>query len=210
MVQVPSVVTQFAFFIDSDACSGCKTCQVACNDRNDLARGLHWRRVYEVTAGGWERRDGGWIPSVVAYNLSVACHHCLEPICAAVCSPGAVVKREDGVVLIDESRCNRCQSCRVSCPYGAIRLDPVYGVSKCDFCADELTAGRPPACVAACPNRALDFGDLEKLRKEHGTVGQVFPLPSAVANKPALVIKPHRNLAGLGVRIPEIANSEEL
>ena len=68
-------MSQLAFFINSDACSGCKTCQVACKDRHNLPAGLHWRRVYEVTAGTWTRKGAIWNSGVVAYHLSVGCFH---------------------------------------------------------------------------------------------------------------------------------------
>jgi len=71
----PGMVTQYAFLINSDACSGCKTCQVACKDRNDLPAGLHWRSVYEVVGGDWQASpEGAWTSTVAGYNLSVACH----------------------------------------------------------------------------------------------------------------------------------------
>jgi anaerobic dimethyl sulfoxide reductase subunit B (iron-sulfur subunit) len=204
------VVTQYAFFVDSNACSGCKTCQVACKDYNDLPAGVHWRRVYEITAGRWEKNGESWASTVAAYNLSVACHHCLEPPCVEVCSPLAMWKREDGLVLFDFSRCTRCLSCRVACPYGAVRLDPLTSVSKCNFCVDELARGRPPVCVAACPNRALDFGDLSELKKKYGELNRVFPLPNPSGARPALVIHPHRNADAIQNQIPEVSNIEEI
>jgi anaerobic dimethyl sulfoxide reductase subunit B (iron-sulfur subunit) len=204
------MVAQYAFFVNSDACSGCKTCQVACKDRSDLPAGTRWRRVYEVTSGGWQLKGGAWISGVFAYNLSVSCNHCIDPPCAAACSPQALWKRNDGVVLFDSDRCTRCGSCLPACPYGAIRPDSVYGVSKCDFCPEELDAGRPPLCVAACPNRALDFGDFEELRGKYQGVSRVFPLPDAAAFKPALLIRPHRNAAFAESGSPVIANLEEI
>jgi anaerobic dimethyl sulfoxide reductase subunit B len=206
------VVSQYAFLVNSDACSGCKTCQVACKDKNDLPAGLHWRKVYEVTSGGWERRGEAWASSVAAYNLSTTCHHCLNAPCIPVCPTEAITKSDTGLVLIAESLCRNCHACELACPYGAIRFNPVRNTtSKCDFCADLLDLGRPPACVAGCPNRALDFGDLTDLRRAHPRgVAQVFPLPAASATQPAVVILPHRNAAGVQSRAPEVANREEL
>lgn len=202
---------RYAFVVDSDRCSGCKACQVACKDKHDLPAGLHWRRVYEVTAGGWEKKDGGWASTVVAYNLSVACHHCEDPVCGANCQPEAIWRRDDGLVLIDDTRCTRCRKCEADCPYGAIGYDQATNtVSKCHFCFDEMDSGLPPACVAACPNRALDFGDLAEMQKRHGTTNRVFPLPDASISRPALVIVPHRNAAAASGREPEVANWEEI
>ena len=207
---VSTMVSQYAFFINSDACSGCKTCQVACKDRNNLPAGVHWRRVFEVTAGAWERKGAAWDTSVLAYNLSVACHHCIDPPCASVCSPAAIWKREDGIVFIDDTRCTRCFACKAECPYGAIRSDPVWAVSKCHFCPDDLAAGKAPVCVSACPNRALDFGDYDDLKRKYGSIDQVFPLPDPAIARPALVIKAHRNAARAQTGAPEVSNWEEL
>jgi anaerobic dimethyl sulfoxide reductase subunit B (iron-sulfur subunit) len=81
---------------------------------------------------------------------------------------------------------------------------------KCDFCMDYLDAGLPPACVAACPNRALDFGDYNDLKMKYGNVGRVFPLPDPSVAGPALIIKPHRNTALVESRGPEVANWAEI
>jgi anaerobic dimethyl sulfoxide reductase subunit B (iron-sulfur subunit) len=148
---------------------------------------------------------------VAAYNLSVACHHCQVPVCGASCASDAIWKRPDGVVLIDASRCTRCRKCEADCPYGAIRWDGSASmVYKCDFCVDYLDSGLPPVCVSACPNRALDFGEYEDLKKKYKGVNQVFPLPDASLAKPALIIMPHRNAGLVEGRNPEVANAEEL
>ena len=202
----------YAFFVNSDACSGCKTCQVACKDKNDLRPSVHWRRVIEVTAGLWQKKaEGGWTHSVLAYNLSVACHHCDEPVCGKQCTTEAIWKRPDGIVLIEQSRCVKCHKCRADCPYQAIRYDAdANQVTKCDGCIDRLAAGRLPACVAACPNRALDFGERDDLVRKYGSLAQVFPLPDPRVSGPSLVIKPHRSAAQMKDLQPEVANWEEI
>ena len=205
------MVSQYAFFVNSDACSGCKTCQVACNDMNDIPAGQHWRRVYEITAGGWEKKEGAWVSTVVAYNLSMACVHCLDPTCLSTCPSQVIWKRDDGIVLIDDSRCSRCRRCESACPYGAIRYDATTdSLRKCDFCLDYLDSGLSPACVAACPNRALEFGEYDELRRKYGDLSRVFPLPDPSIAGPALIIKPHRNAALVQSRDPEVSNWGEL
>ena len=204
-------MSQLAFFINSDACSGCKTCQVACKDRHDLPAGLHWRRVYEVTAGAWQKKGDAWTNTVAAYHLSVACHHCADPVCGKQCSVDAIWKRPDGIVLIDQTRCVKCNKCRADCPYEAILYEgATNAVSKCDFCVDDVEAGRPPACVAACPNRALDFGELDDLRRRFGSIDRIYPLEDPAASRPAVVFKPHRHAAAAAGREMEVANWEEL
>jgi anaerobic dimethyl sulfoxide reductase subunit B (iron-sulfur subunit) len=204
-------MNQYAFFVNSDACSGCKTCQVACQDKNDLRAGTTWRRVIEVTAGGWQKKGTTWTPTVVSYNLSVACHHCFDPVCMDNCTTEAIFKRDDGIVVIEQARCTKCNKCASDCPYGAIRLAGTgAAVSKCDFCLDDVTNGLAPACVSACPNRALGFGEYEEVARKNGRVNRVFPLADPAIARPALVIKPHRHAALAEGREPEIANWEEI
>ncbi len=205
------MVSQYAFFFDASACSGCKACQMACKDRNNLEGGLLWRRVYEVTGGGWEKRGEVWVPKVAAYNISMACNHCETPVCATSCPVKAIGKRDDGIVLIETVRCIGCRYCEWACPYTAIRFDAaVNTVSKCNFCFDAVDAGEPPACVAACPMRALDFGDLNELRRKYGNVSQTPPLPDPSQCGPALIIKPHKDAALAAKNNAEVANWEEV
>jgi len=138
-------MTQLAFFFDSSACSGCKACQAACKDKHHLPVGLLWRRVYEVTGGGWTRSGAAWMSNVFAYNLSISCNHCERPICVEVCPTRAMHKRADGLVVVDQDRCMGCQYCSWACPYDAPQYDSASGhMTKCDFCADNLEAGLPP------------------------------------------------------------------
>jgi anaerobic dimethyl sulfoxide reductase subunit B (iron-sulfur subunit) len=205
------MVNQYAFFFDASACTGCKACQMACKDRNDLESGLLWRRVYEVAGGSWQKRGEVWVPAVVAYNVSMACNHCEKPVCAWSCPVKAIGKREDGIVLIETSRCIGCRYCEWACPYNAIRFNASTNtVSKCHFCFDAVDAGEPPACVSACPMRALDFGDLAELRKKYGDNRQIFPLPDPSQAEPALIIKPHRDAGQAAAAAAEVANWEEV
>ncbi len=202
---------QLAFYFDASGCSGCKTCQVACKDKHDSPMGVRWRRVYEVCGGDWVRRGAAWIPNIYAYQVSMACNHCEEPICRDACPNKAIVKQDDGVVLIDYDRCMGCKYCEWTCPYGALQFDNDKKVmTKCSFCADYLEEGKAPACVSACPARVLDYGDLEELQKKHGEDNEFFPLPESGYTKPALVITPHRDTRKTGSRELQIANREEV
>ena len=81
-----------AFHVDSSICSGCKACQIACKDRNDLADGIRWRRVYEVAGGEWHQEGTAWRPDIFAYHLSLSCNHCKRPICVECCPSGAMAQ----------------------------------------------------------------------------------------------------------------------
>ncbi len=202
---------QLAFYFDASSCSGCKTCQVACKDKHDSPMAVRWRRVYEVSGGEWIASGPAWIPNIYSYHMSMACNHCEEPICLTSCPNKAIVKDERGIVLINYDRCMGCKYCEWTCPYGALQFDKEKKVmTKCTFCADYLEEGKPPACVAACPMRVLDFGELKDLEAMHGKSKEIFPLPEAHHTKPALVMKPHRDSRKAGNRELQIANKEEV
>lgn len=205
------MVWQYGFFFDASKCSGCKTCQIACKDKNDLEPGLLWRKVYEVAGGSWNKQGDVWVPDLAVYNISMACNHCQKPVCAFSCPVKAIWKRADGIVLIDVSVCIGCRYCEWACLYNSIKFNMrTNTVSKCDFCVDYIDSGKAPACVATCPQRALDFGDLDILKKKYGTISQIHPLPDPSQAEPALVIKPHRDSEKAAQKSADIANWEEV
>ncbi len=113
------MTTQYGFFIDSSRCTGCKTCELACKDFKDLGPEVSFRRIYEYAGGDWQEDNGVWHQNVFAYYLSISCNHCDDPACTKVCPSGAMHKREDGFVVVDEDVCIGCRYCHMACPYGA-------------------------------------------------------------------------------------------
>lgn len=183
---------QLGFFFDARRCNGCKTCVVACKDAHNLPVGRNFRHVLEVTDGKWSKdaKSGAWKQNVYAYYLSIACNHCSDPACVKACPTGAHHKRtEDGLVVINTDKCIGCGNCAKACPYGAPELDEkAHKMTKCDACLNRLEQGLQPICVEACPQRALEFGDIEELRKKHGNVDTIYPLPQPASTRPNLVI----------------------
>jgi anaerobic dimethyl sulfoxide reductase subunit B (iron-sulfur subunit) len=205
------MATQLAFFVNSSVCGGCKACQVACKDKHDLPVGLRWRRVYEVTGGDWVEDGAAWRSTVLAYNVSISCNHCDDPICVSVCPTGAQHKGDSGIVFIDPDKCVGCGYCALACPYGAPQLDEDAGVmTKCDLCYDEVAAGGAPACVLACPMRALEFGEFETLREKYGDQAAVYPMPPAETTRPSVVFKPHKDAVRAESEGARIGNREEV
>jgi DMSO reductase iron-sulfur subunit len=207
----------YTFTFDASACSGCKACQEACKDKNNLPVGVLWRRVIEVSGGEWIRQGEAWTSSVFAYNLSLACNHCVHPKCAGVCPTDAYVTRPDGIVYIDSSKCMGCGYCSWACPYSAPQYDPEQGqMTKCNFCFDNIDAGLPPACVAACPMRVLNFTEVNSEQSmvngqklwELPAIEHPFPLPDNSRTEPHLVVKPHLGMNNSLVK--RIANREEI
>lgn len=202
---------RLAFYFDSSNCSGCKTCQVACKDKNDLELGVLWRRVYEVTGGDWKQRGQAWLPDIYAYNISLSCNHCEDPICLKNCPAKAINKREDGIVIIDQQKCMGCKYCAWVCPYGAPQYDAIKGVmGKCDLCVDYIDEGKNPSCVDACPMRTLEFGDFDDLSDKYGNTANIYPLPNSEITEPSIVITPHKDAAKAKQLNPEVANMEEI
>ena len=186
-------MTQYGFYFDASKCTGCKTCMVACKDKNNLPVGMNFRRVTEYSGGNWrqDRATGAWHQDAFAYYLSISCNECSDPACVKVCPTKAHFKRsEDGLVLIDPKKCIGCGACLAACPYGAPQLDrEARKMRKCDTCLDRREKGLNPACVDACPQRALDFGPIDELRKKYGDCAAIAPLPDASVTKPNLPTK---------------------
>lgn len=205
------MTTQYGFFIDSSRCTGCKTCELACKDFKDLGPEVSFRRIYEYAGGDWQEDNGVWHQNVFAYYLSISCNHCDDPACTKVCPSGAMHKREDGFVVVDEDVCIGCRYCHMACPYGAPQYNAEKGhMTKCDGCYSRVAEGKQPICVESCPLRALEFGPIEELRQKHGTLAAVAPLPRAHFTKPIIVIKPNGNSRPTGDTTGYLANPEEV
>jgi anaerobic dimethyl sulfoxide reductase subunit B (iron-sulfur subunit) len=203
---------QYGFFVDSSKCTGCKTCQVSCKDEKDLAVGPKFRRVYEYGGGTWEKVGKAWKQDSFNYYLSISCNHCAEPTCVKGCPTGAMHKRkEDGLVVVNQDRCVGCRYCEMRCPYGAPQFDAEKKVmSKCDGCYERVAVGKKPVCVDSCPQRALDFDDIELLRKRYGNNNSVAPLPDPSLTKPSLVIRAHADARSFGDKTGAIQNPQEI
>lgn len=182
---------QYGFYFDSDRCTGCKTCELACKDYKDLDTNVNFRRIYEYAGGDWQQQANGcWQHNVFAYYLSISCNHCDNPACVSVCPTGAMHKTEDGFVIVNEAICIGCRYCHMACPYDAPQYDAMKGhMTKCDGCHSRILEGKKPICVDACPLRALDFAPIDELRKTYGDLAAIAPLPSPEHTAPNLVIK---------------------
>ncbi|OOF65414.1 DMSO/selenate family reductase complex B subunit [Rodentibacter sp. Ppn85] len=203
---------QYGFYFDSDRCTGCKTCELACKDYKDLGTEVNFRRIYEYTGGNWSPQSNGcWSQNVFAYYMSISCNHCADPACTKVCPTGAMHKNEDGFVIVNEEICIGCRYCHMACPYDAPQYDAQKGhMTKCDGCYSRIKAGQKPICVDACPLRALDFAPIDKLRKQYGEQASIAPLPPAKITQPNLVVKPNKNALPSGDTNGFLGNPREV
>jgi anaerobic dimethyl sulfoxide reductase subunit B len=173
---------QLGFYYDYTICIGCKTCQIACKDKNDLKVDKNFRRVFDF--------EGGTYPKPYIDHVSIGCNHCERPICVKNCPTGAMHKLENGIVNHDRDKCIGCQACVMSCPYGTPQyFEEEQKVSKCDFCIDLLEKGEDPACIASCVMRAIEFGEVDELRNKYGQKTNIRYLPDPSITSPSIVCK---------------------
>lgn len=168
------------FYTDTTVCIGCKACEVACKEWNQLPStnggvntlsgdsydntrkldGIHWRHVKFIEQFTESRKDGRWL------LMSDVCKHCVHAACLEVCPTGAITRTEFDTVVIQSDACNGCRDCISACPFGVIDINPASGVAqKCTLCYDRLQVGMEPACSKACPTDSIQFGTIRELRE---------------------------------------------
>lgn len=137
--------------IDVDKCVGCYACEIACKQEHDLPLDPRWCRVVSIGPRTLQEKHHLDI-------LPAMCFQCEEPVCSYFCSSGAIKKREDGLVIIDEDECTGCELCIYGCPYGAIYFNQEREIAgKCSFCTSRIDNGLEPSCVQHCIGGALMF-----------------------------------------------------
>ena len=163
---------RWGMLVDSNKCkTDCDDCVTACATENG------WDKQSEV-----KEQKVQWIRKVDLKSkstgreasLPVMCQHCAHPPCVDVCPTGASFKRADGIVLVDKHTCIGCRFCMMACPYKARSFvhGPVENqkwyiprgmgtVESCTLCVHRIDRGIAPACVEACKEQVITFGDLK-------------------------------------------------
>ena len=207
------MVADRAMLIDITKCMGCRGCQVACKQWNQLpADKSKFTGTYQnpprLSAHTWtlvqfvEPADFDKDPRWLFRKRS--CLHCGEAACAAACPTGAIRKSPDGIVYIDQSACAGCKYCVEVCPFQTPQFDSESGtVKKCRMCLDRLADGLQPACATACPTGAVIFGPREGMLR----IGQ-SRLAALRGQNPDARLYGATELGGLGVMylLPEKAS----
>ena len=179
---LPSVAPELSspilgFLTDATLCIGCKACEVACKQWNQLPAdapsagltltGFSYDNTIDLGATTWRHVSFVEKPSpagVAWLMLSDVCKHCVHAGCLDACPTGAIFRTEFGTVVIQDDVCNGCGYCVPACPFGVPQLDPRDGGShKCTLCYDRLRGGLAPACATACPTASIRFGEVAKL-----------------------------------------------
>ena len=202
---------EWAYVINVNNCIGCGNCVRACGRENAVPAGVFrtWVERYVVTNDGHVHVDSpnGALEGFEAVNADIQkavkfsrtvpkmCNHCMDPPCVQVCPVGATFRSPDGFVLIDPAYCLGCAYCVQACPYGARFINPVTKKSdKCTWCYHRVKAGKLPACVTVCPNKARMFGDL---RDPESEVAKIFQEDKWMILKPAMDTVPYCFYVGL-------------
>jgi formate dehydrogenase iron-sulfur subunit len=171
-----------AFLTDSTLCIGCKACEVACKEWNQVPAdrlaftGVSYDNTLSLGHSTWRHVKfveltptpgiGGNAGEQVSWAFSSdVCKHCEHAGCLEACPTGSIVRTEFGSVYVQPDICNGCGYCIVTCPFGVIDRRPDDGRAfKCTFCYDRQLGGLVPACAKACPTESILFGELDELR----------------------------------------------
>jgi formate dehydrogenase iron-sulfur subunit len=172
----------YGFFTDTSVCIGCKACEVACKEWNQLPEredeigflgesldntgelnGSTWRHVQFIDNVPDETMGKG--DGKAFLLMSDVCKHCKHASCMDVCPTGAIIRTEFDTVFIQEDVCNGCRNCIAACPYDVIDVNEEKNVAqKCTLCYDRLQSGMEPACAKVCPTDSIQFGPLDQLK----------------------------------------------
>jgi formate dehydrogenase iron-sulfur subunit len=172
-----AATTEVAKLIDTSKCIGCKACQAACMEWNDL------RDEIGTTTGVYDNprdlTDRSW--TVMRFSeyenpkgdlewliRKDGCMHCADPGCLKACpAPGAIVQYANGIVDFHEEHCIGCGYCITGCPFDVPRISKRdHKAYKCNLCSDRVAVGLEPACVKACPTGAITFGTKEQMQRD--------------------------------------------
>jgi len=159
----------YAILVDVTRCTGCERCVAACVEANELD--AHQAATDRAVVG--DGLSANRLSTVLKIDpghfARKSCMHCVEPSCVSACLVGGITKTAEGPVVYDPAKCIGCRYCMLACPFHVPRYEwskTVPFMKKCDMCADRIGRNEQPACVDACPQKALTFGERDTLIAE--------------------------------------------
>lgn len=169
-------MSKVTLLIDTSKCTGCRGCQVACKEWNDLgatdtANWGSYENPPTLSASAWTRITFHEVESDEGMKwlfLKEGCMQCTQAACVEVCPTQALKYHDMGFVSLDQERCNGCGYCAEFCPFQVPRLqvNALTGqgkITKCTLCQDRVTNDMSPACSKTCPANAIHFGEREAM-----------------------------------------------
>jgi formate dehydrogenase iron-sulfur subunit len=174
---------RYGFFTDTTLCIGCKACEVACKEWNDLPteperklKGHSFDNTGELSDTNWRHVSFIEMPGIRSERqqpfqsdwlmMSDVCKHCRHAACVEACPTGALFYTEFGSVVVQPDICNGCGYCVPACPFGVVKLNHDDGLAhKCTLCYDRMKGDLQPACAKACPTESIQFGRVEELQQ---------------------------------------------
>jgi formate dehydrogenase iron-sulfur subunit len=173
----------YGFFTDTSVCIGCKACEVACKEWNQLPAdhlgltGMSYDNTVDLGATTWRHvefvekisADGPRATIMPPFQshwlmMSDVCKHCSPAPCLEACPTGAIFRTEFDTVVVQQDICNGCGYCVPACPFGVVEVSEDDGKAhKCTLCYDRLKGGLEPACAKSCPTDSIQFGEIGDL-----------------------------------------------
>jgi formate dehydrogenase iron-sulfur subunit len=165
--------TEVAKLIDESKCIGCKACQVACSQWNELEDAVGsnvgvYDNPADLTPSSWTLMRFAEVENETKLDWLIrkdGCMHCADPGCLKACpSPGAIVQYANGIVDFKQENCIGCGYCVTGCPFDIPRISKKDNKAyKCTLCSDRVSVGLEPACVKTCPTGAITYGAKEQM-----------------------------------------------
>jgi carbon-monoxide dehydrogenase iron sulfur subunit len=152
-----------AIMINIEKCLACKSCEIACAVAHSKSCVLE-----EAIAESPKPRKRVTVEAAGEFAVPIQCRHCEVPLCVEICPTGAIRRQseESPVVIIDRDLCIGCKLCMLICPLGVLQIGPEgRAIIKCDMCLERMEEGRQPACVEACPTKALMLVSLQEVTR---------------------------------------------
>lgn len=168
----------YGMLIDVTKCKACEKCVAACVAKNGKDSSKAERDRAVLSDGLSSERLSTVIKVDEGRFTKKSCMHCLEPSCVSACLVGGLTKTPEGPVVYDSDKCIGCRYCMLACPFHIPRYEwdkTVPYVAKCDFCLDRIEQNKLPACVEACPEGALKFGQRDELLREAHNLINRYP-----------------------------------